>query len=515
MDSLAAKAAQLVFPRLGSNMPPPVTVEEDFSRFEKLLKKYPFGGLVLFNGHADTLHQQLYELQKLAQKPLLVGSDIERGVGQQVKGGSIFPHAMAFSAIPEQRRYKLIEAFGLVTGKEALASGIHIAFAPIADINLDPKNPIISIRSFGSDQEIVSKSIAAYTAGCRRAGLLTTLKHFPGHGNTDKDSHAELPTVSSPEETLFAQDIKPYQYMFSRGTCDLVMTSHVRFPALDASGEPATGSRAILEGLLRNKLAFKGPVITDSLIMKAIIDHYPTTRHLATALINAGVDILLDPPAPEEMVQAIVASVTDGAISVQRLDQALARIERIRNRIQYRLGCTSLATSRHLYSSSLIGCDAHSSFALDFAREVLSEPPPIPSESPVVLFKSHTHRFDPPRQPVYDHLKRRSPHPSYWEFGPEFSGEDEATLDHQLAEAKHVILVAIVKPAAWHKHGLSERQEKFVERLCTSDRQITLVSMGSPYWLAKYDHLKNVRTICTYSDVDVSQQALAEYLSPD
>ena len=514
MDSLAAKAAQLVFPRLGSNMPPPVTVDEDFDRFEKLLKKYPFGGIVLFNGEASTLHSQLQELQKLSPKPFLVGSDIERGVGQQVKGGSIFPHAMAFSALPEKRRYKLIEAFGLITGKEALACGIHIAFAPVADINLDPDNPIISIRSFGTDQDIVAKSIAAYIAGCRRAGLLTTLKHFPGHGNTDKDSHAELPTVSSTAEALFAQDIKPYETTISRGTCDLVMTSHVRFPALDPSGEPATGSHAMLVDILRKKLAFNGPVITDSLIMKAIQNYYPSSRHMATALINAGVDILLDPPEPEEMVQAIVASVKDGDIAMQRLDEAISRIESIKKRIGYRMGCASLATAHQVFAPSLVGCDAHTTFAQEFAREILPPPlPSLPDSSPVILFKSHTHRFDPPQQPLYAFLKRMKPTISYYEYGPEFSAKEEQFLKGVIANAKQVVLIAIVKPAAWHKHGLSVRQEQFVNYICNNTQKVVnLVSMGSPYWLETYNHRENVQTTCTYSDVDVSQQALAEYL---
>ncbi|MDX1547317.1 MAG: glycoside hydrolase family 3 N-terminal domain-containing protein, partial [Rhodothermales bacterium] len=266
--TLADRAAQLVWPRLGSNMPPPVTVAEDAARFEALLARCPVGGVVLFNGDARATPEALARLQEAAPFPLLVGSDVERGVGQQIRGATVFPHARAFAALGEEAEAALEEA-ARITAREALACGLHVTFAPVADVNRERHNPIIATRAYGDDAATAARLVRAYVRGCRAEGLLSVAKHFPGHGGTREDSHEALPVMPDDRATLEAADLPPFRAAIDEGA-EGMMTAHVVFPALDPSGMPATASRPILVELLRDALGFEGVVVTDSLLMGAI-----------------------------------------------------------------------------------------------------------------------------------------------------------------------------------------------------------------------------------------------------
>ncbi|MGI9175988.1 MAG: glycoside hydrolase family 3 N-terminal domain-containing protein, partial [Rhodothermales bacterium] len=246
--SLRDRAAQVVFARIGSNMPPPVTVEEDADRVEALLERCPLGGLVLFNGDRAATPKTLARLQAQSPYPLLITADMERGAGQALRGATVFPHAMAYSALGDQAE-ALAEASAGASAREALAGGIHVTFSPVADVNTNARNPIIATRAFGSKPEEVARLVQAYLRGCQKEGILTTAKHFPGHGSTQEDSHAELPVVKSARRELEAVDLLPFRAAIEADV-DLMMTAHVAFPALDERGLPATLSRPILHDLL-------------------------------------------------------------------------------------------------------------------------------------------------------------------------------------------------------------------------------------------------------------------------
>ena len=188
-------------------MPPPIRVEEDADRFRKLHNKYQFGGLVLFNGHKDHTPKILSELQRMSEVSLLVASDIERGTGQQIEGATLFPHAMACGKAGDEA----VKTFAKITAQEALASGIHIAFSPVADVNSNPRNPIIGIRAFGTQPDDVSRHVSTFIRTCKKEGLLTTAKHFPGHGDTETDSHAEMPVITSSLKTFNNTELPPSQ----------------------------------------------------------------------------------------------------------------------------------------------------------------------------------------------------------------------------------------------------------------------------------------------------------------
>ena len=193
--SLKDRISQLIFPRLGSNMSPNISVEEDAARIEVLLDSYPIGGLCLFNGDRIRTPQTLTRLQSRSTYPLLIGTDMERGLGQQLRGATVFPHAMAYQATGDEDE-ALLEESARIAAREALAAGLHISFSPIADVNSNPRNPIISTRAYGSTPQTVSRLLKAYIRGANGEGLFSTAKHFPGHGDTDVDSHETLPVVT-------------------------------------------------------------------------------------------------------------------------------------------------------------------------------------------------------------------------------------------------------------------------------------------------------------------------------
>lgn len=518
--SLRERAAQLVFPRIGSNMPPPVTVVEDLERVSRLLERCPVGGLVLFNGRLPETPEALASLQARSRVPLLVGADMERGVGQQVRGATVFPHAMAFgmAEVPTEGAEKLLEKAAYAQAHEALAAGLHITFSPVADVNRNPRNPIIATRAFGTEPARTARFVRAYVRGSRAAGLLTTAKHFPGHGDTSQDSHAELPHVSDDRETLARTDLVPFRAAIDAGV-DLVMTAHVVYPALDPSGTPATLSRSILVDLLRDQLGFQGAVVSDSLLMGAVRDRFPTAGAQAVALLKAGVDILLDVPDPEASVEGIVAAVETGRLEAARVDEACGRILALKRRLAERFGSGFFTDPGAHVPMSEVGSDVHRSLAREAARNAVRVREEVPGTLPldaggtdgegvlVVLVKPHQSRLDPPEEPLGGLVRAAYPKAVYRQVGPDATVEDYSALLEAAGRARRVVLALVVKPAAWHAFGLLPEQEQLARALVERHQPI-VASLGSP---VIFDALPGAPVyVCTYSDVAPSQQALAE-----
>src|SRR5207245_3488177 len=214
----------------------------------------------------------LNRLQRDSKLPLLVAADFERGVTMRLQGATTFPHAMAFGATG---KLDYAEAFGRITAQEARAIGVHWNFFPDADVNSNPANPIINTRSFGEDPQQVGDLVAAYVRGARANGMLTTAKHFPGHGNTATDSHLGVARVDGNPEHLRSVDLPPFRKAIAAGV-DAVMTAHIRAPMIDPDPRHiATISPAIVTGLLKNELGFKGIVMTDALDMAGLSRLYP------------------------------------------------------------------------------------------------------------------------------------------------------------------------------------------------------------------------------------------------
>lgn len=520
--SLDEQAAQLLFPRLGSNMPPPVTVAEDAERVERLLERCPVGGLILFNGSLEETPATLRALQRRARVPLLVASDIERGAGQQIRGATVFPHAMAFAAA--ERRLGASEAAerlreaARVQAREALACGLHVTFAPVADVNRNPRNPIIATRAFGTEPEGAARFVRAYIQGCRDAGLLTTAKHFPGHGDTHQDSHAELPRVDDDRAVLERTDLLPFRAAIEEGV-DLIMTAHVVYPALDGAERPATASPPILRELLRDELRFRGAVVTDSLLMGAIRDAHAGPEAQAVALVEAGVDILLDVAEPERARDGLVEAVASGRLDRTRLEEACRRVLALKQRLSERFGPDFFADPERYVPTGYVGSEEHLRLAEAVAREALfvdgiEEALPAMAEGGsgllVLYVQPHRTRLDPPEAPLGEAVRRAFPGARYVEVRPEADGEQLRRLAEEARTFRHVVVAAVVKPAAWHAFGLLPAQADFVRTLAR-ERPIVLASLGSPIVLEAYPEA--ALRICTYSDVPASQRALVAALT--
>ncbi|HXI33231.1 MAG TPA: glycoside hydrolase family 3 N-terminal domain-containing protein [Gemmatimonadales bacterium] len=279
------------------------------------------GGFIVFGGTREAVATLTSELRRQAARPLLIGADLERGAGQQVRGLTELPPAAALGALDD---LDATHAAALITATEALSVGLNWAFAPVCDLDVEPENPIIQTRSFGADPQRVGEQAAVWVHGCQEHGVLACAKHYPGHGRTTQDSHATVPRVATPFAELAEQDLGPFEFAI-RAAVGSMMAAYVAYPGWDASGRAAAFSPTIL-GYLRDPLNFSGFVVTDALIMGGAT----ATQAEAPATVSAvaaGCDGLLYPEDFAGVIAALDAAVGK-EIPSARADEALARYDR-------------------------------------------------------------------------------------------------------------------------------------------------------------------------------------------
>lgn len=302
--------------------------------FKEIIEKYHIGGVIYFNWtqnigsplDAEQVNALSNGLQDIAMDqrmpiPLFISTDQEGGIVQRVTSpGTVFPGNMALGAT---RSPDYAGQSAAIMGEELKSLGINMNFAPVADVNVNPANPVIGVRSFGEDPGLVSEMTAAQVNAYQNQDVIATAKHFPGHGDTAVDSHYGLPIINHDLETLHKVDLKPFKAAIDAGV-DAIMTAHIVVPALDDSGLPATLSKPILTGVLREELGFDGLIITDSLGMSGA--NVVPPEQVPVKAFKAGADILLNPPNVEQSYKAVLEAVKSGEISKKRLDQSVYRI---------------------------------------------------------------------------------------------------------------------------------------------------------------------------------------------
>src|SRR5687768_12156586 len=306
--------------------------DSTFAEVRRAVVEDEIGGVIMSLGSPIEVASKVNSLQRIAAVPLLVASDLEPGLGRLVGGtfvptlmsagsATIFPSNMAIAATGDVR-----DAFeaGRIIGREARAVGIHLAFAPTVDVNNNPANPVINTRSFGEDPERVAELSAAFIRGVQSEGVAATAKHFPGHGDTDTDSHLALPAVRSDAARLASVELVPFRASIDAGVVG-VMTAHIALPAVGIDSSPATLEPRIVTTLLRDSLGFRGLAVTDALRMQAVGQGY-TPERAAVLAVQAGADILLSPTDVKRAIDAVTAAVVDGVISAERIDQSVRRI---------------------------------------------------------------------------------------------------------------------------------------------------------------------------------------------
>jgi beta-N-acetylhexosaminidase len=501
------KAAQLVMPwLLGDSVP-----EDDptLRQAYRWVDSLEVGGIIISTGTPLHIARKVNALQRRAPLPLLIAADFEAGTTLRMAAGTPFPTQMGIAATgnPEHAR-----TMGRITGLEGRAVGVHLAFAPVADVNSNPANPIINTRSFGGDPHDVARYVEATVRGLREGGILSTAKHFPGHGDTETDSHLALPTITAPWPRFDSLELVPFRAAIAAGV-DAVMSAHIALPALDG-GERRAGtlSPAVLTGILRDSLDFRGLVTTDALDMGAIAREIGPEEATLRAF-EAGSDLLLMPGNIPAAIDAMVRAVASGRISVARLDQSVRRVLELK----LRMG---------LFSERLVD--------LDRVEQVVANPEFLATarritEQALVLLKDSLAtverlRRTPGRLAVVAVSERRSlggvlaaelRGAGYTvdlvQVGSEPNAEERARVDAAIRGAPVTILATAVR---WGSNrgtiGLQPATAQFLGMV--SRRQPTvLVSFGSPYVIGQVPGAASY--LVAWSATALSERAVAAALA--
>ena len=512
--TLQQKAAQLVF--IAFTGFAPRARSKDYRRMVRLVRDIRVGGLILVNwasgrvierAEPRALTNYVNRLQRLARVPLLVAGDFERGASMRVSGTTIFPHAMAFGAAGDP---ELTRRQGEITAREARALGVHWIFYPVADVNNNPDNPIINIRSFGEDPEGVARHVSAFIEGARAAKVrvLTSAKHFPGHGDTAVDTHHSLAAIPGDRERLNRVELLPFRAAIEVGV-ESVMTAHLAVPALGVTDTPATLSAAILTGLLRGELGFKGLIVTDALEMGGIAGGYDSGEAAVRAL-EAGADVLLMPPDAEAAVNAVVAAVREGRISQSRLDASVARVLAAKERV-------GLHRSR-LVDLPGIKRTVNTREANAVAQEVADRAVTlVKNEAGLLPFRNGS-------QAAYLLLAGSSSSTQGRVMAQEISRRvndavvvaldpavDVARTVETAAQKDVIVVAAFSQVGAYRSNAqLAGEYPRLMEALIASGKPVVMLALGNPYLMRHYSRVAAYMT--TFSTVEPSEIAAVKAL---
>jgi beta-N-acetylhexosaminidase len=328
--SVRDKVAQLVWPFVLGDYVPEGSAEWD--RIRRLVTEQHVGGFIVSVGAPTDIAVKMNALQDLSELPLLVSADLETGVGFRARGAYFLPNAIDLGgatsfpwqmALGAVRDTALAYDMAKVTALEARALGIHVAFGPVLDVNNNPANPVIGARSYSEDPVLTAKLGAAFVRGLQDHGVLATGKHFPGHGDTETNSHLALAMVDAPRSRLDSVELVPFREAVRAGV-GAIMTFHGFLPALDSSGVPATLSPLVMSDLLRRDMRFDGLLITDAMDMAGVIDRFGLVE-AAKRAIAAGNDILLMPADVPGAIDAVVAGLGEGRYTEERLNSSVRR----------------------------------------------------------------------------------------------------------------------------------------------------------------------------------------------
>jgi beta-N-acetylhexosaminidase len=478
----------------------------------QVVQKYHLGGVIYFawSNNVNT-PPQIAGLSTGLQRaalgdsgvPLLVSTDQEGGIVARVgPPATQFPGNMALGAA-RQAEHALRAAS--ITAGELRTLGINQNYAPVADVNVNPQNPVIGVRSFGEEPELVSGLLGAQVAGYQQGRrLAATAKHFPGHGDTSVDSHTGLPVIHHSLVELDKIDLPPFQAAIERGIAS-IMTAHIVVPSLDPSGRPATLSRPILTGVLRERLGFDGVVVTDALDMAGVRQMFGDERVPIEAL-KAGADMLLMPPAPDLQYNAVLNAVRSGEISEARIDQSLSRILRLK--LTLGLFTDPFAHPEHI--AQVVGTPQHlatadriSDRAVTLLKNDAGLLPLAPGSGKPTLVTGFGVATT---ATVGRELAARG---LVTEVLPTGSNPSDTTITQAVAAANRNELVVVTTSQAWNQ-TLNPRQKDLVNALLQTGRPLIVVAVREPYDIAYFTAAPTY--LATYGFNPVSLQALVRVL---
>jgi beta-glucosidase-like glycosyl hydrolase/CubicO group peptidase (beta-lactamase class C family) len=450
------------------------------------------------------------ELQNRAKIPLLIGADFESGTGMRLDEGTSFPSAMAIGATGDP---KLAYATGKAVAQEARAAGVHWIFAPDADVNNNPDNPIINIRSFGEDPARVAEYVAQFVRGVEDNGALATAKHFPGHGDVSADSHLALAAVPGDREALERTELVPFRAAIAAGV-SAIMPGHLSVTAFEQDPNvPATLSRAILTGLLRDEMKFRGLIVTDAMDMGGVTSLYPPGE-AAVRAVEAGVDVILMPPVPDAAMAGLEDAVGSGRVSEKRIDESVRRILQAKARLG--LNKDRLVNVARLNEGfGLPNYEAEAQSIADRGVTLLRDATglvPLDATRPmrVLLVALSADRDAYPGETIEPEIRWRVDSLKTLRADTQFCGVDSLKLpppeSYDLAIAALFVRVADRKGNV----GMPEDQRAFVNQLIATGKPVAVISLGSPYLIERFPNAKT--WVAEFATNDVAQRAAVRAL---
>ena len=457
------------------------------SQLQRWLKDLKLGGVILLGGSSIELQARSQQLQSWATTPLLIAADVEEGIGQRFPGGTWFPPPMALGAIYQrdpQLARQYAREMGKITAREALAIGINWILAPVVDVNNNPHNPVINIRAFGDSPEVVAALSSAFIDGAKSYSVLTTAKHFPGHGDTATDSHLELPTLAHDDARLAEIELPPFQEAIATDV-DSVMTAHLVISAWDKQ-QPATLSTEIITGKLRQQLGFAGLVVTDALIMGGITK-YASPEEAAVMAVAAGTDILLMPDDPEVAIASIYDAVKSGRISQERIEQSGQRIWQAKQKV---LGSVNIVPELSSTKAKL----TVNSILQDSLQTV---------NTPLVALNKGNFRnlivVDDVLNASY--LDINAPAIAIpQQLGYQRQIVDSNTLDCILLDNRPTLLQIFIRGNPFRGNaGLTNKTKQIYQQLVTKGKIEAIVIYGSPYVLSWFNSLIEINLPLVFS----------------
>ena len=506
---LEARLGQLIVPAIrGIHLN---QAGDEWRRLRHQAQELGVGGFILFEGDIYESAVLIERLQSQARIPLLIGSDFERGAAFRIRNTLPLPWNMAVGATRSERwAYRQ----GGITAREARALGVNWIFAPVVDVNNNPANPVINIRAYGEDPQMVGRLGAAFVAGAQRARVLATAKHFPGHGDTEVDSHLSLPVIAARRRRLEQIEWVPFREAIGAGVMT-VMTAHIAVPALEQDPRrPATLSGAILDQVLRKELGFRGLIVSDSMKMKGLTRGY-WSGEAAVQALEAGVDVLLDPPDAQVVFGALLEAVKTGRLSEARGERSVERI---------------------LQAKAWLGLSRRKRTDLQrLARRINA--PALRQQVQDLADASVTLVKDDPAQLPLDARGIRSGHLVIASAGPSpgaaadleghlrtwldslevdrLSYESDPSLLNQVrnrAGKADLCLVALHVPlvTGTGRLGLPPRLAEWLKGLVRVKPSATLISLGDPYLIRQLSFFPTC--LCTFSHVSSSQSAAVKAL---
>jgi beta-N-acetylhexosaminidase len=476
---------------------------EEYKRLQDQVVNEKVGGIIFFAGDSYQEAELINDLQSQAEIPLLISADFERGTKMRLEDGSLFPNNMGIGAT---RNPDLAYNMGRMIAIECRALGIHQNYSPVVDINNNSLNPIINVRSFGEDPELVTEMGLAMIQGLQDGGVIATAKHFPGHGDTDIDSHSDLPVLNFDMDRLDSVELKPYMDAIEKGVMS-IMIAHLAFPAVENEPfVPASLSSKLVNDLLIEKMNYNGLIVTDALNMEGIKKHF-TTEQVALMCVNAGIDLILMPQGERITIDAIEKAVNDGSISEERINQSVRKILKAKLWLGlFDFKNTNLNDIKEKVNSpearelSRVIAEASITLVKDDKNSLPLKS--ISDKSAIVislnngLDDANTSYFET----VFDEKENFKSY-KYKSIKGEVTNESELLAEVGNSDVVIIPIYAKVKIMTGTV-GLPQSQLDLINKIATSGKEVIVISYGNPYLIQGFEDVPAY--ICAYGDGDSS-----------